>query len=93
MYTIVMIMLNKLTKKYKENFKKEVNFVQLQFSVFLIAYISRMIIMIPLEIPKLKELLGIEFILMVHLAVAPVLYIIPTFVILNMHHKAFRARL
>ena len=93
MYTFVMIKLNKVTKKYKENFTKEVNFVKRQFSVFLIAYISRIVIMIPIEIPKLKKLLGTELILMIHLAVAPVLYIIPTFVILNMHHKAFRARL
>ena len=92
MYTVVMIMLSRVTRKFKENFEKEVNSVNCQFLVFLIAYVSRILISIPLEIQTLKDLLGKECLLMIHLILSPFIFLVPTFIVLNMHHKSFKAK-
>ena len=58
MYTVVMVMLNREMKCLQGDFDKEIRSVNGQFLVYLIAYVLRCTVVIPLEISKLYEVLG-----------------------------------
>ena len=92
MYTYVFYRMKQVMNKFVGDFDYEIWSVNIQFLVFFIAQFIRIAHMILFEVSKARNSVRVEFFNRSSFAITFVTQILPTFVVLVLHQKAFSAR-
>ena len=92
MYAVVIIMLNHVMGYMVGDFKNEIRSVNCQFFVFLFAYVTRCVYLMILLLKPEIMLFGMRLTDLLYLFTILFCQIIPTFIVLLLHHKAFNKR-
>ena len=92
MYSYVIVMVKKVMGKFQGDFENEIWSVNTQFYVFFVAQLVRIAYLIPYEISRIRNFENVEFFNILFFVFAFLTQILPVFVVLLLHHRAFGAR-
>ena len=91
-YTTVILILNRVMKNMVWDLENEIKSINCQFFVFLFAYITRCVYLMILLLKPEIMLFGMRLTDLLYLFTILFCQIIPTFIVLLLHHKAFNKR-